>query len=60
MERMKGVNYCYDPAPFKQWSVKMKTIDFYEVERYRRKSGLSRAEFLKMLLIEKYDAEFSE
>lgn len=47
--KMKYINKTYT-----QWSVRLRNDDFDKIEKIREETGLSRAEFLKMLVNEKY------
>lgn len=56
--KMQGPNYCYDRRPNKRWTAELRFADFYEVEFFRNESGLSRTEFIKMLVSYKYGTNF--
>lgn len=48
-----AVKQRYIDKTYKQWSLKLRNEDFAVIENIREHEGLSRAEFLKML-VEKY------
>ena len=49
-----AVKQKYIDKTYSQWSVKLRNEVFKEIEDIREGTGLSRAEFLKMLVNEKY------
>ncbi|MDO5804242.1 MAG: hypothetical protein Q4P35_03880 [Clostridia bacterium] len=49
-----AVKQKYINKTYSQWSVKLRNEVFKEIEDIREETGLSRAEFLKMLVSEKY------
>ena len=49
-----AVKQKYIDKTYSQWSVKLRNEVFKEIEDIRKGTGLSRAEFLKMLVNEKY------
>ena len=49
-----AVKQKYINKTYSQWSVKLRNEVFKEIEDIREGTGLSRAEFLKMLVNEKY------
>lgn len=51
--KQKYIDKTYSP-----WSVRLRKEVFNEIEALREKTGLSRAEFLKMLVAEKYNADW--
>ena len=52
-----AVKQKYIDKTYSQWSVKLRNEVFEEIEDIRETTGLSRAEFLKMLVNEKYGKE---
>ena len=48
----------YNKKTYTNWQVKLRNEVYKEIESIREKTGLSRAEFLKMLVQEKYGVEF--
>lgn len=50
----KAVNK-YLKNNWSSWSVRFKNDEFEKIEEIREQEGLSRAEFLKMLINEKYN-----
>lgn len=55
-----AVKQKYIDKTYSQWSVRLRNEAFNEIEAIREETGLSRAEFLKMLVSEKYDVEFNK
>lgn len=53
-----AVKQKYINKTYTQWGVKLRNEVFEEVEIIRKETGLSRAEFLKMLVQEKYGVKF--
>lgn len=53
-----AVKQKYINKTYTQWGVKLRNEVFEEIESIREETGLSRAEFLKMLVQEKYGVEF--
>lgn len=52
-----AVKQKYIDKTYSQWSVKLRKEVFEEIEDIRETTGLSRAEFLKMIVNEKYGKE---
>lgn len=50
----------YNEKNYKRWFVSLRNEVFDEIEAVREETGLSRAEFLKMLVSEKYNVEFDK
>ena len=48
----------YNKKTYTNWQVKLRNEVFAEIESIREETGLSRAEFLKMLVSEKYGIKF--
>ena len=48
----------YNKKTYTNWQVKLRNEVYEEIESIREETGLSRAEFLKMLVQEKYGVEF--
>jgi DNA-binding transcriptional regulator YiaG len=48
----------YNEKTYKRCFLSLKNDDFDKIEEIREASGLSRSEFLKMLVSEKYDIKF--
>lgn len=53
-----AVKERYNKKTYTNWQVKLRNEVFEEVESIREETGLSRAEFLKMLVQEKYGVKF--
>lgn len=53
-----AVKQKYINKTYSQWSVKLRKDVYSEIEQIREETGLSRAEFLKMLVSEKYGINF--
>ena len=53
-----AVKEKYNKKTYTNWQVKLRNEVFEEVESIREETGLSRAEFLKMLVQEKYGVKF--
>ncbi len=51
------VKQRYIDKTYAQWSVRLRNEVFNEIEKIREETGLSRAEFLKLLVCEKYDVK---
>mgnify|MGYP005887016885 FL=1 len=47
----------YNKKTYTNWQVKLRNEVFEEIEKIRGETGLSRTEFLKMLVNEKYKKE---
>ena len=47
----------YNKKTYTNWQAKLRNEVFEEIEKIRGETGLSRAEFLKMLINEKYKKE---
>ena len=50
----------YNEKTYSRWFVSLRNEVFEEIEKIREETGLSRAEFLKMLVKEKYGVEFEK
>jgi DNA-binding transcriptional regulator YiaG len=48
----------YNEKTYKRWFVSLKNDDFDKIEEIREATELSRSEFLKMLVSERYDIKF--
>jgi DNA-binding transcriptional regulator YiaG len=48
----------YNEKTYKRWFLSLKNEDFDKIEEIREATELSRAEFLKMLVSERYDIKF--
>ena len=48
----------YNKKTYTNWQVKLRNEVYKEIESIREETGLSRAEFLKMLVQEKYGVKF--
>jgi DNA-binding transcriptional regulator YiaG len=48
----------YNEKTYKRWFLSLRNEDFDKIEEIREATGLSRAEFLKMLISERYDIKF--
>lgn len=55
-----AVKQKYINKTYSQWAVRLRNKDFEIIEKLRGETGLSRAEFLKMLVVEKYDVNFDK
>ena len=53
-----AVKERYNKKTYTNWQVKLRNEVFEEIESIREETGLSRAEFLKMLVQEKYGVKF--
>lgn len=60
MATSTAVKQRYKDKTYKRWFVSLRNEVFDEIEEIREKTGLSRAEFLKMLVGEKYGISFEE
>ncbi len=49
-----AVKRKYNEKTYKRWFADLRNEIFEEIEKAREETGLSRAEFLKMLVNEKY------
>ena len=54
------VNRRYIDKNYSQWAAKLRKEVYSEIEKIREETGLSRAEFLKMLVSEKYNIDFEK
>ena len=54
MATSTAVKRKYNDKTYKRWFVSLRNEVFDEIEKTREETGLSRAEFLKMLYSEKY------
>lgn len=45
---------------YSQWVIKLRNSDFEKIEKIRKETGLSRADFLKKLVNKQYNVEFEE
>ena len=52
-----AVKRKYNEKTYSQWSLALRKEVFAEIEKLREAEGLSRSEFLKMLVKEKYGTE---
>lgn len=52
-----AVKERYNKKTYTNWQVKLRNEVFEQVESLREREGMSRAEFLKMLIKEKYGEE---
>lgn len=50
----------YNKKTYTNWQVKLRKDVYSEIEKIREETGLSRAEFLKMLVGEKYNVELNK
>ena len=55
-----AVKQKYIEKTYSQWSIRLRNEVFEGIEKIREETGLSRAEFLKMLVKEKYGVEFEK
>lgn len=53
-----AVKRRYNAKTYTDWRVALRNEVFTEIEEIRGQTGLSRAEFLKMLVNEKYGTKF--
>ena len=60
MATSTDVKRRYNEKNYKRWFVSLKNSDFEEIERLRTDAGQSRAEFLKMLVSEKYGVDLNK
>ncbi len=58
MATSTDVKRRYNEKTYKRWFVSLRNEDFGTIENLREEIGLSRAEFLKMLVSEKYNIKF--
>ena len=58
MATSTDVKRRYNEKTYKRWFVSLRNEDFRTIENLREETGLSRAEFLKMLVSEKYGTKF--
>lgn len=54
MATSTAVKRRYNEKTYKRWTSDIRNEEFDKIEEIRSKSGLSRSEFLKMLVTEKY------
>lgn len=54
MATSTAVKRRYNEKTYTRWGVDLRNEVFAEIEHIREETGLSRAEFLKMLVNEKY------
>lgn len=54
-----AVKERYNKKTYTQWRAPLRNEVYSEIEKIREETGLSRAEFLKMLVSEKYGVDFS-
>lgn len=47
----------YNKKTYTNWQIKLRNEVYNEIEQLREQTGLSRAEFLKMLVNEKYNVD---
>ena len=52
-----AVKNRYNKKTYSRWDAAVRKEVFDKIEQIREETGLSRAEFLKMLVKEKYDVE---
>lgn len=57
MATSTAVKRRYNDKTYTRWSADLRNEVFAEVEKIREETGLSRAEFLKMLVNEKYNVK---
>lgn len=57
MATSSAVKRKYNAKTYKRWITDLKNETFDEIEKIREETGLSRAEFLKMLVSDKYSVE---
>lgn len=60
MATSTDVKRRYNEKTYKRWFLSLKNNDFELIEKIREQTGLSRAEFLKMLVSEKYNIDFEK
>lgn len=58
MATSTAVKRKYNEKTYTRWYADLRKEVFEEIESIREETGLSRAEFLKMLVQEKYGVEF--
>jgi len=58
MATSSAVKRKYNEKTYKRWTSDIKNEEFDKIEEIRAQSGLSRSEFLKMLVSEKYGNVF--
>ncbi len=58
MATSTDVKRKYNEKTYKRWFVSLRNEVFEEIESIREETGLSRAEFLKTLIQEKYSVKF--
>lgn len=58
MATSTDVKRKYNEKTYSRWFVSLRNEVFEEIENIREETGLSRAEFLKMLVKEKYGVKF--
>lgn len=58
MATSTAVKRKYNEKTYTRWYADLRNEVFEEVESIREETGLSRAEFLKMLVKEKYGVKF--
>ncbi len=58
MATSSEVKRRYNSKTYKRWTSDIKNEDFDKIEEIREATELSRAEFLKMLVSERYDIKF--
>lgn len=59
MATSTAVKRKYNEKTYTRWYADLRKEVYSEIEEIREKTGLSRAEFLKMLVQEKYGINFS-
>lgn len=52
-----AVKERYNKKTYTNWQVKLRKDVYSEIEQIREETGLSRAEFLKMLINDKYSKD---
>lgn len=57
MATSTAVKRRYNDKTYTRWGVDLRNEVFAEIEQIRQEMGLSRAEFLKMLVNEKYNID---
>lgn len=55
-----AVKQRYNDKTYKRWFLSLRNEVFDEIEAKREETGLSRAEFLKMLFKEKYGVDLDD
>lgn len=58
MATSSTVKNRYNKKTYSNWTAAIRKADFADIEALREKEGLSRSEFLKMLVREKYGKKF--